>query len=91
MPDHKLTLYISNPCYFCYKVQKFLTHENISIPTKNITQDEDARNELIEIGGRKQTPCLVIDGKAMYESDDIIVWLSPHILFSKMVAAGRLP
>ncbi|MDR2716000.1 MAG: glutathione S-transferase N-terminal domain-containing protein, partial [Coriobacteriaceae bacterium] len=30
---------------------------------------------LIKIGGKKQIPCLVIEGKALYESDDIIAYL----------------
>ena len=30
--------------------------------------------ELIKIGGKPQVPCLVIDGKALYESLDIIEW-----------------
>ena len=34
--------------------------------------------DLIRIGGMMQTPCLMIDGKAMYESDDIIEWLKEN-------------
>jgi len=41
---------------------------------KNIHEDTGAKEELIRIGGKGQVPCLVIDGKALYESDDIIEW-----------------
>jgi hypothetical protein len=30
-------------------------------------------------------------GGAGGEYDDIVIWLSPNILYSRMVAAGRLP
>ncbi len=36
------------------------------------------RDELIKIGGKPQVPCLVIDGKALYESSDIIEWLKKN-------------
>jgi len=51
--------------------------KGISIPTKS-TMEGNNRSELIAIGGKGQVPCLVIDGKAMYESDDIIVWLGQN-------------
>ena len=33
------------------------------------------QNDLVRIGGKKQVPCLVINGKPLYESDDIIAYL----------------
>ena len=36
------------------------------------------REELIKIGGKTQVPCLVIDGKALYESLDIIEWFKKN-------------
>ena len=45
---------------------------------KNILTDSQAKLELLEIGGKTQVPCLVIDGKALYESDDIINWLEQN-------------
>ena len=51
--------------------------KGITIPMKN-TWDKSNREELITIGGMSQVPCLVIDGKAMYESDDIIAWLGKN-------------
>jgi type II secretory pathway pseudopilin PulG len=31
------------------------------------------------------------EGTAAGEFDDVVIWLSPHVLYSRMVAAGRLP
>ncbi len=42
------------------------------------TQEEKNRNALIEVGGSPQVPCLFIDGRAMYESSDIIEWLKEN-------------
>lgn len=47
----------------------------ILIPMKDTLADSKNRQELIKIGGKPQVPCLIIDGKALYESDDIIEWL----------------
>ncbi|MBO4496449.1 MAG: glutathione S-transferase N-terminal domain-containing protein [Clostridiales bacterium] len=33
---------------------------------------------LLRVGGIDQVPCLFIDGKALYESDDIVQWLREH-------------
>jgi glutaredoxin len=44
----------------------------------DIRKNEDDRKRLIEVGGKEQVPCLFIDGKPMYESDDIIAWLKAN-------------
>lgn len=75
--SQKLVLYYSPSCPYCHKVIQYMEKENIELEKKNV-QDPGVRDELISIGGKGQVPCLVIDGKAMYESDDIIQWLSQH-------------
>ena len=36
------------------------------------------------------TPCGGV-GQSLCEFDDIVIWLSPNVLFNRMVAAGKLP
>ena len=60
-------------CPYCNKVLSFMRQNQISIPMKN-TFDQKNKQELIALGGKSQVPCLVIDGQALYESDDIIQW-----------------
>ena len=36
------------------------------------------KQRLIKDGGKMQVPCLFIDGRPMYESDDIAKWLLAH-------------
>ena len=52
-----------------------MKQNGITIPLKDRNQSQANRDELIKIGGNPQVPCLIIDGKALYESDDIIDWL----------------
>jgi glutaredoxin len=61
-------------CPYCQKVRDYLAKENITVPMKDIYENPANRDELIKIGGKAQVPCLVIDGKALYESSDIIEW-----------------
>lgn len=71
----KLTLYHFESCPYCRRVRDFLSAQNISISMKDTMLDPANRQELIKIGGKSQVPCLIIDGKALYESIDIIEWL----------------
>ncbi|MCB1107366.1 MAG: glutaredoxin [Chlamydiia bacterium] len=73
-----LTLYIRHTCPYCQKVMAYLQSVNKTIPTKDIGKDPGAADELIKVGGKRQVPCLVINGKAKYESSDIIKWLKDN-------------
>ncbi|MES2122601.1 MAG: glutathione S-transferase N-terminal domain-containing protein, partial [Chlamydiota bacterium] len=73
---HKLVLYYASYCPYSQKVLTYLEHMNWSIPMKNVENSRKAKDELKTVGGKLQVPCLVIDGKALYESDAIIQWLS---------------
>lgn len=72
-----IVLYVNPKCPYCQKVTNYLKEQGRTIPTKN-TQDPMVREELIRVGGKSQVPCLVIDGTALYESNDIIQWLKNH-------------
>lgn len=78
--SHDLELYVMNGCPFCIKVKTFLARNGIEIAERNISTDPDAEHTLIEVGGKRQAPCLFIDGKPLYESDDIIAWARRSIL-----------
>ena len=69
-----LKLYYKPECPFCQKVLRFMEKNDIELELKDIHEEEN-KEFLIEEGGMNQVPCLFIDGKAMYESDDIIEFL----------------
>jgi glutaredoxin 2 len=75
-----LNLYIKTGCPFCIRVTE--ANETIKAPLilRNITEDSVARAELMEKGGKTQAPYLedTDRGVSMYESLDIINYLSAH-------------
>ncbi|OGX05635.1 MAG: glutaredoxin [Omnitrophica WOR_2 bacterium GWA2_47_8] len=73
-----LTLYYRDTCPYCQKVLNHLKQANISVTMKNVETAPANREELITIGGKGQIPCLVIDGKALYESDGIVTWFKKN-------------
>ncbi len=74
-----LTLYYFPSCPYCQKVLRYMSAEGIDIPKKNIHEKTQYQDELVKFGGQAQVPCLVIDGEALYESDDIIDWLKENV------------
>lgn len=74
---YSVVLYSNPRCPYCKKVISYLDSQGKQIPIKDVT-DPANRSELLKIGGKTQVPCLVIDGKALYESSDIIEWLKNH-------------
>lgn len=75
----QLTLYYTPHCLYCGKVLAFMKQNNIELPLKDTSGNPAYREELHKIGGKTQVPCLVIDGKALYESSDIIRWLGENV------------
>jgi len=67
-------LYYKPTCPFCAKVTNYMAANDINCELRN-TLEPGVAEELIEIGGKKQVPCMVIEGKPMYESDDILEYL----------------
>lgn len=76
---HDLLLYYKPTCPYCQKVLRYTEEAGIDLPLANIQEDEKALNTLIAVGGKKQVPCLFIDGEPMYESGDIIEWLQANV------------
>ena len=73
--ERELVLYYKPTCPFCRKVLDFMNEDGIELPMRDIVADEDARQALIDVGGKQQVPCLFIDGEPLYESNDIIQYL----------------
>ncbi len=74
-----LKLYMFSECPYCQKVLREIEASGrTDVELHNIHENEDDREELIRIGGKQQVPCLFVDGKPMYESGDIVMWLQEH-------------
>ena len=74
-----LELYKKDTCPYCQRVMKYINESGrTDIIYRDILQDPEAERILVTVGGKKQVPCLFIDGTPMYESLDIIKWLEEH-------------
>lgn len=74
-----LKLYYMEGCPFCNKVRKYMKEHDINVEMVDIHADKSTEEELIKLGGKDQVPMLLIDGKPLYESDDIIGWFKENI------------
>ena len=75
--SESLELYYYPECPYCQKVLWALDQLDAAaaITLRNIHMDDDALRTLVDVGGKRQVPCLFIDGVPLYESDDIVEWL----------------
>jgi glutathione S-transferase len=73
----QLILYQYDECPYCQKVQRAITDLALQdrIELRNTRRNPAFRDELRGLTGRTQVPCLVIDGRPMLESDDIVDYL----------------
>jgi glutaredoxin 3 len=58
---------------------RYMEENNIQVEMVDILADPKNREELIEVGGINQVPMLLIDGKPLYESDDIVQWFKDNM------------
>lgn len=74
-----LELFKFDSCPFCVKVLATIRQLGVEgIRLRDTMREPAANAELIERGGKRQVPCLFIDGEALYESGDIVAWLRQH-------------
>ena len=66
-------LYVKPGCPYCMKVDRYLNEAGIEIEHRSVLEGTNA-DDLRALGGKVQSPCLVVDGAPMYESDDIIAY-----------------
>lgn len=76
---YKLELYYFNECPYCQIVLRKIQQLNIqNVVMKNIREDQEALNKLVNDTGRKTVPCMYINDKPMHESSDIANWLEEN-------------
>lgn len=72
----KLELFKMDTCPFCRKVFRAIEQMGrTDIEMHDINRSAEDRERLVREGGKLQVPCLFIDGRPLYESDDIVKWL----------------
>lgn len=61
-------------CPYCNKVRRYMKDNDINVEMVDIHADPKNQDDLMKLGGQDQVPMLLIDGKPLYESSDIIEW-----------------
>ena len=74
-----LILYYFPSCIFCYRVLRYLSERGIYVEKRDTMKNPTYLQELVSVGGKTQVPCLVIDGDALYESEDIVDWFETNL------------
>lgn len=69
-----LKLFYMEGCPYCNKVRKYMKNNDINVEMVDIYADPKNQDDLMKLGGQDQVPMLLIDGKPLYESSDIIEW-----------------
>lgn len=74
-----MTLYQFFACPFCIKTRRAMYKLNLPIEKRNASKGSPYREELLQGGGKIQTPCLRIESDSgstwLYESSEIIKYL----------------
>lgn len=72
------TLYVKSACGVSRRARVAIDnlHASKEVAIRNVSDDADAKAELLKSGGKDQAPCLLLDGKYMYESGDLIAKLA---------------
>lgn len=50
-------------------------HNVNGVQLMDIKADQKNQDDLVKLGGKDMVPMLLIDGKPMYESDDIVQYM----------------
>ncbi len=69
----RLELYFFPDCPFCRKVLGAIDDLGLKdkVAFRDTRNDPREKEALVELTGKTQVPCLIIDGEPMYESEDI--------------------
>jgi glutathione S-transferase len=51
---------------------------DVNVAYRDVRAHREHRDELIALTGSTQVPCLVINGRPLLESADIVAWLKSH-------------
>ncbi len=70
-----LELYKKDNCPYCQRVYEALARLDVRVRMRDIRREPGAVDELVRVGGKRQVPCLFVDGKPLYESADIVRFL----------------
>ncbi len=76
--NQSIVLYYTKNCPYCHEVMDYLHSIHKKVPMVDLDGNGPGQDALRKVGGDVHVPCLVVNNKAMYGSEDAIKWLSQH-------------
>jgi glutathione S-transferase len=70
-----LEIYKFDSCPYRQHVIRAVERLGVPVRYRDILEDDAAARKLVEIGGLDQVPCLLVDGRPLYDSADIVAFL----------------
>ena len=61
----QITVYTTEPCYFCARVKQLLTQRGVAYEEINLAKDPEGRAELVERTGMLSFPQVVIGDEVL--------------------------
>ncbi|MGM0568079.1 MAG: glutaredoxin domain-containing protein [Elusimicrobiota bacterium] len=77
MTDKKIKVYSSPTCPHCNRLKDFLKKSNVDFDDMDVTEDEKAREEMVEKSSQMGVPVIDIDG-------DIIIGFNKEKIKDKL-------
>lgn len=59
----KIKVYTTNTCPYCTMAKEFLEENNVKFENINVSDDQDAAEEMIEKSGQMGVPVIEIEGQ----------------------------
>ncbi len=84
----ELQLFHKWTCPYSAKVRDFIEENGLREKIEYVDREEKSNSQkLKDLTGKTQVPCLLVDGKPMHESEDIIAFLKENLLSSSQQAS----
>lgn len=58
----KVTIYTTPTCHYCHAAKEFFKENNVEYTEKNVAEDLEARQEMIEKSGQLGVPVIDVEG-----------------------------
>ncbi len=69
----RVTIYTTPECAYCKMTKEFFRQNNISYEERDVSTDDNAREEMIAKSGQLSVPVIDIDGKIIIGFDEAAV------------------
>ncbi len=65
-----VTIYSTPVCHFCHMAKEYFAENNIEFTEFNVAQDQDKRQEMIDMTGQMGVPVIRIDNDVVVGFDE---------------------